>query len=413
MMPLPRSPSYYGRNQIPERSIPASSNNRFFVVDPGTKQCKVINLLTIQLFCAIMSVTLPVLIPDYFLQTDMQNKKRAVTIQHVAKTAGVSVSTVSRVLNGKTDVASDTQKRILKVIAKLGYTSNLAARSMRSHRKNLIGLVVPDMYPYSIEILKGVNRAIAESKFDLLIYTTGSAQKKGTISHEKHYVSLLNNSITDGAIIVASSATRFITEAPVVAVDPHAVNPNYPSVQGMNYQGSLDVMQYLVGLGHRRIGFISGRSDIGSAQRRLKGYRDGLLKAGIAVDESLIAQGDFTQKTAYKCARQLLQLENPPSAVFAANDQSALSVFQAAEELHMNIPDQVSVVGFDNISEAKYLGLTTVDQFLEEMGYIAIQMLVKLINNEPLEEKIHEMRTKLVERSSCKKLIQTPQFALQ
>ncbi|MBI5353816.1 MAG: LacI family DNA-binding transcriptional regulator [Chloroflexi bacterium] len=337
----------------------------------------------------------------------MRNKKRAVTIQNVAKAAGVSVSTVSRVLNGKVDVASDTQDRIQKVIAKLGYTSNLAARSMRSHKKNLIGLVIPDMMPYSVEILKGVNRAIEESDFDLLIYTTGSAQKKGTVLHEQHYVSLLNNSITDGAIIVASSATEFITDAPIVAVDPHAVNPNYPSVQGMNYQGAMEVMEYLIGLGHRRIGFISGRSDISSAQRRLKGYRDGLMKAGIDINEELIMPGDFTQKTAYKYARELLQMDNPPTAIFTANDQSALSVFQAAEELKIRIPDDVSVVGFDNISEARHLGLTTVDQFLEEMGYISIQMLVKLINNESLDEEVHEMRTKLVERTSCRKLIQT------
>ena len=157
----------------------------------------------------------------------MQRKKRAVTIQDVAKKSGVSVSTVSRVLNSKDDVASSTQERILTVINKLGYTSNLAARSMRSHRKNLIGLVVPDIgFPYSIEIMKGVNRAIAESKFDLLVYTTGDIHKDGTASHEQHYVSLLNNSVTDGVIIVASAAAEFITDSPIVAVGPHSIAAN-------------------------------------------------------------------------------------------------------------------------------------------------------------------------------------------
>src|SRR5262245_31645575 len=112
----------------------------------------------------------------------MRNHKRSVTIQDVAKTAGVSVSTVSRVLNGKVDVASETQGRILSVIHDLGYTSNLAARSMRSIKKNLLGLVVPDIgFPYSIEVMKGVNRAIVESTFDLLLYTTGDIHKSGTI----------------------------------------------------------------------------------------------------------------------------------------------------------------------------------------------------------------------------------------
>ncbi len=336
----------------------------------------------------------------------MQTKKRAVTIQDVAKTAGVSVSTVSRVLNGKVDVALETQDRILGVIESLGYTSNLAARSMRSRKKNLIGMVIPDFLPYSIEIMKGVNRAIAESPFDLLVYTTGDVSKNGTVLHEQHYVSLLNNSIADGVIIVASAATEFVTDGPIVAVDPHISSPKYPSVQGMNYQASLEVMDYLIGLGHRRIGFISGRPDVASSERRLQGYRDGLTSAGIEIDDVLVSIGDFTQKTANKCARQLLALSNPPTAIFAVNDQSAIGVYQAAEELGLEIPNDLSVIGFDNIAEAKYIGLTTVDQFLADMGYVAVQMLIKLINDEPIDGNLHKMKTKLIERTSCKKMTQ-------
>lgn len=339
----------------------------------------------------------------------MPKKKRTVTIQDVAKAAGVSVSTVSRVLNEKIDVSSETQAHVLSVINNLGYTSNLAARSMRSHKKNLVGLVVPDIgFPYSIEIMKGVNRAIAESKYDLLLYTTGDVQKYGSASHEQHYVSLLNNSITDGVLIVASAAAEFITNAPIVAVDPHIVNPNYPSVQGTNYQGAQDVMDYLIGLGHRRIAFISGRPEIGSAVRRLQGYRDSLIKAGIEVDESLIVPGDFTQKAGYNNTCQLLQMKNPPTAIFASNDQSAFGVIQAAEEMGLRVPSDLSVVGFDNISETKYLGLTTVDQFLEEMGYVAMQMLIKLINGEPLEVDVYKMKTKLLVRTSCQELTPVP-----
>lgn len=337
----------------------------------------------------------------------MKPRKRSVTIQDVAKAAGVSVSTVSRVLNGKVDVAIETQDRIQAVINELGYTSNLAARSMRSRRKNLIGLVVPDIgFPYSIEIMKGVNRAIAESKFDLLVYTTGDVQKNGTAIHEQHYVSLLNGSMTDGMLIVASAAAEFITEAAIVAVDPHIINPNYPSVQGMNYEGAMEVMNYLIGLGHRRIGFISGRPEIGSGQQRLKGYQDALQNAGIEIDSSLIANGDFTQKSGHKCTRQLLSLDLPPTAIFAANDQSAMGVFEAANEMGIQIPSDLSVVGFDNIYEAHFMGLTTMDQNLAEMGFIATEMLVKLINGEKLEPEIYKMQTHLVERTSCQRLRQ-------
>ena len=337
------------------------------------------------------------------------SKKRAVTIQNVAKAAGVSVSTVSRVLNEKDDVSSETQERVRSVINKLGYTSNLAARSMRTRKKNLIGLVVPDFGLYSVEIMKGINKAIAESPYDLLAYTTGDNEKNSALLHEQYYVSLLSNSITDGVIIVASVASEFIADAPLIAVDPHIINPNYPSVQGTNYHGALDVMEYLVGLGHCRIGFICGRPEVGTAQRRLKGYRDALTNHGIELDESLIVNGDFTQKTAYKAARQLLTLDNPPTAIFAANDHSALGVYQAAEELGMRIPSDLSVVGFDNISEAKHIGLTTVDQSLFEMGYTAVHMLIKMIDGEALEFDVHKIPTKLLIRTSCQELLQTAQ----
>jgi len=309
------------------------------------------------------------------------------------------------VLNGKTDVASDTQDRVLTVIQELGFTSNLAARSMRRRKNNLIGLVVPDIgFPYSIEIMKGVNQAIVESIYDLLVYTTGDIKKSGTALHEQHYVSLLNNSITDGVIIVASAAADFITDSPIVSVDPHIINPNYPSVQGTNYHGALDATNYLIGLGHRRIGFICGRPEIGSAIRRLNGYKDALTNAGISIDETLISPGDFSTSAGYFYTRQLLSLSNPPTAIFAANDQSAIGVFQAVEELGLRIPDHLSVIGFDNISDAKFMGLTTIDQFLAEMGKVGVQMLIKLINHEPLGEQIHKMQTKLVVRNSCRTL---------
>jgi len=121
------------------------------------------------------------------------------------------------------------------------------------------------------------------------------------------------------------------------------------------------------GLGHKRIGFISGRPELVSSNRRMKGYRDSLENAGITIDESLISAGDYTTETALQCTRDLLALDNPPTAIFAANDQTAVGVFQVAQELGMRIPEDLSVIGFDNIPESKYMGLTTVDQFLSEM----------------------------------------------
>jgi LacI family transcriptional regulator len=305
-------------------------------------------------------------------------------------------------LNGKVDVASETQDRIRSVIDNLGYTTNLAARSMRSFKKNMVGLIMPDIaYPFAVEVMKGVNRAIAESEFDLLVYTTGDVRKSGRASHEQKYVSLLSNSITDGVIIVAPVTGAFSTDAPIVSIDPLMSDPNYPSVHATNYQGATDAMNYLLGLGHTRIGFISGRAELESSTRRLMGYRDAIEKAGLSIDENLIASGDYTTETGAKCAHELLSGENPPSAIFASNDQAAMGVFQVAQELGLRIPEDLSVIGFDNIMESKYMRLTTVDQFISEMGFVATQMLIKLINGEALDSQTYKMQTRLVIRNSC------------
>lgn len=335
----------------------------------------------------------------------MAPRKRALTIQDVAQAAGVSVSTVSRVLNQKDDVSEETQRHVLDVIQRLGYTSNLAARSMRSRRTNLIGLVMPDIeYPYAIEIMKGVNRAIAELDFDLLLYTTGDARKDATALHQQRYVTLLNSSLTDGVVVVAPSASEFFTQAPIVLVDPPSTNPDFPSILATNYEGALEATQYLISLGHQRIAFITGRPNLQSSEQRFQGYRDALAQAGIPFDPTLVAEGDYTTQTAIFCARYLLSLPEPPTAIFAANDQSAIGVLQVAKELGVRVPEDLSVIGFDNIPETAYFDLTTVDQFLAQMGYMAIQILVRIIRGEPLSTRIYQMPTRLVERKSCRKL---------
>ena len=337
----------------------------------------------------------------------MTRNKRSVTIQDVATAAGVSVSTVSRVLNDKGDTAPETYQRVKTVIADMGYASSLAARSMRSLRTHVIGLIMPDAgEPFPIEVMKGVNRAIAALEYDLLIYTCGDSRKHFTADRERKFVSLLNNSITDGVVVITPAATHFNTNAPVVAVDPHYEISEYPAVISTNREGATEAMKYLIDLGHRRIGFISGRKDLISANRRLLGYQESLMQAGIPIDPDLIVEGDFTAGAGYRCTRQLLSLTPPPTAIFAANDQSALGAYQAAQEAGLSIPADLSIIGFDNIPDAAQAkpGLTTVDQFIQEMGKIAIGMLIKLIEGEPLESKIIKTTTRLVVRDSCRRL---------
>jgi LacI family transcriptional regulator len=334
-------------------------------------------------------------------------RKKTITIQDVAQAAGVSVSTVSRVLNEKDDVAPETYERVKAIIAEMGYASNLAAKSMRSRATNVVGLIMPDVAdPYSIEVMKGVNRAIAPLDYDLIVYTTGDFTKNTWADNQRRFVALLNNSITDGVVIVTPTATGFPTAAPVVAVDPNVASPDVPAVIADNHAGALSAMQYLFDLGHRRIGFIGGRTDLHSGIQRRQGYEEALRQAGIPLDADLIQDGDFTTPTAVARTRHLLSLREPPSAIFATNDQSAFGVYSAARELGFRIPDDLSVVGFDNIPEGAYVepALTTVDQFVEEMGFAAIQLLMDLVQGHPVESHLVTTSTQLVVRDSCRAL---------
>ncbi len=335
----------------------------------------------------------------------MKRPKTVVTIQDVAKEAGVSVSTVSRVLNDKDDVSLETYEKVQGVIQELGYTSSLAARSMRSHRTNLIGLITRDVQdPFSIQVMKGVYQAISEIDYDLIIYTSGSIKPSSKAEREQRYVALLNGSIADGVVIVTPTATSFSTSAPVVAVDPNNESPDCPSVSSTNYDGALAAMHYLLELGHRRIGFIGGRPDLQSANQRRRGYVDALAQAGIPVEETLVEVGDYTTEVGRLCTQRLLSLPKPPTAVLAANDKSAIGAMGAARELGLRIPEDLSVVGFDNIPETAFSNpaLSTVDQFIDKMGHIAVEMLIRLIEGQSLENGQYKIPTQLVIRDSCR-----------
>lgn len=334
-------------------------------------------------------------------------RRNSLTIHQVAKSAGVSVTTVSRVLNNKDDVSPETFERVNQVIQELGYTSNLAARSMRGRRTNLIGLIVPDVAtPYISEVLKGVNRAIVQSDYDLLIYTSARAWNDNHVRQEPRHVMLLNGSIADGVVVVVPIALDFTSHAPLVIIDPNHASPQAPSIYATNYEGSRSVVDYLLSLGHRRIGYITGRPDLVSANQRLQAYKDGMMAAGISLDEALIQIGDYTTETAVQCAFTLLALKDRPTAIIGGNDMSAIGVYQAAAQAGLKIPQDLSVAGFDNITETTYLSppLTTINQFISEMGSLAIEMVIRLIKGETLETSQCIIPTQLIVRDSCRSL---------
>ncbi len=333
----------------------------------------------------------------------MKRNKNSLTIRDVAEACEVSISTVSRVLNDKADVSAETYEKVRRVIAEMGYTSSLAATSMRSRRTNVIGVLVVDLGdPFSLELFKGIGKAIYGTEYDLIVYSSGRIAATAQSGWEHWHLSRLDGSITDGVLVVTPTTGDLTAISPLVAIDPHEHNV-YPAVLSANREGAVAVMEYLIGLGHRRIGFITGRQGLVSSNRRQQGYIDALEQAGLQVDAALIQPGDYTRETGFRCAQHLFTLPDPPTAIFAANDQSALGVIDAASTAGLHIPGHLSVVGFDNTPQAtrSVPGLTTVDQSLSEMGYIATTMLIKLMQGEPLEEPVCKVPTQLVIRDSC------------
>lgn len=337
----------------------------------------------------------------------MNQSKASVTIRDVASAAGVSVSTVSRVLNDKDDVAPDTAAAVRRVIEELGYASSMAARSLRSRTTGVVGLIVPDLWhPFISMVIKGVSQHVSAAGYDLLAYASAGRNNGDAAGWEQQLVARLNGSVTDGIIVVTPHAATYRTAFPVVAVDPHQSSTDFPAVISTNHQGVMEAVSYLIRLGHRRIGFIGGRPDLRSSIRRLEGYQEVLAQAGIAFDPMLVMAGDYNRPAAIECTRRLLTLPNPPTAIMAANDDSALGVYAAATEYGLRIPDDLSVVGFDNIVESAFVDppLTTVDQSIEGMGALAADIVLKLVQGGTWESQLNKVPTRLVIRQSCRHL---------
>jgi LacI family transcriptional regulator len=324
-----------------------------------------------------------------------------VTMQQVAAEAGVSVSTVSKVINGRYGVSSETSDSVTAVINRLGYEASLVARSLRNSRTNVIGVLVADFEPFSTEVLKGAADAIRGTGFELVAYSAGGRVDEH-VGWERRYLSRVMGTLVDGAVLVTPTVTDVRYDGPIVAVDPHTGRSELPTVTGDNLQGARLGVDHLLELGHRRIGMVTGRRDLVSAQLRERGFRDAHKAAGVAVDEALLQPGAYEPEQAREAARTLLTLPEPPTAVFAANDLSALATLEVAAELGIDVPGQLSVVGFDNIPESAmaHPPLTTVQQPIRQMGHDAIAMLVTLIAGEALEDTHVTLETTLVRRRS-------------
>jgi DNA-binding LacI/PurR family transcriptional regulator len=330
------------------------------------------------------------------MASDLGNGPR-VTIADVADVAGVSVPTVSKVVNGRADVAPQTRERVERVLREQGYRRRAPGRDTRAA---LLDVVFNELEsPWAMEIVKGVEEVARENGLGVVL----SAQE-GPGALGRSWVDAVAARRSAGLILVVSELTPEQVDRlrarsiPFVVVDPAGEPaPGVPSVGATNWNGGLTATRHLLERGHRRVAVIGGPPTMLCSRARVDGYRAALETAGLPVDPDLIRWGTFHVEAGYSHGRALLTLEDPPTAIFAGSDIQAFGVYEAARVLGVEIPSQLSVIGFDDLPMARWVGppLTTIRQPLTEMAATA----ARLVLGQGGEERI-ELATSLVLRDS-------------
>jgi LacI family transcriptional regulator len=341
-------------------------------------------------------------------------RQKQITIFDVARASGVSYSTVSRVLNDFAFVKASTRQKVLSTTSELGYVANLQARSLAGGKSNLIGMLVPSLDNGYINVLsQSIDEALSQAGYDLMVYTTH--HKKGK---EAQFVNTLTGGLSDGLLLMVPLIDHEAPEMnylellrqrqfPYVLIDQIDEQKKSTVVDSTNWQGSYDATRYLTELGHKRIGFITGIMAIHSARERLAGYKAALQDAAIELDERLIVEGDFHQTGGYKATERLLGQSPRPTAIFASNDVSAFGAMDAARHAGLEIPKDISVIGFDDIPQASttYPKLTTVRQPLREMGHLAVKLLLEHLSQPKTKPQQVTLKTSLIIRDSCRRVV--------
>ncbi len=313
-----------------------------------------------------------------------------ITIRDIARFAGVSKATVSRVLNQKPDVDPTTRERILRIIEEQAFLPSITASRLAGGRSRLIGVLIPSLtWPLIPEIMRGVSELVIQSPYELLLYSITREQDR----NEKDQGDVIDHILATGlaagllAVFPGQSVQHLARlheqDFPIVMIDDQREPTSIPRVSADNSIGGYAATRYLLQLGHRRIAHIQGPLKYLVSHERYEGYCKALHEAGISPDPALVLEGDFMPEGGRACWRKLLALEDRPTAVFAANDQMAYGMLAAAEEYGLRVPEDVSLVGFDDIPLSAHTrpALTTVRQPFYEMGQLAIALLLSLLES--------------------------------
>lgn len=330
------------------------------------------------------------------------------TLEHVAQLAGVSRSTVSRVVNNQSGVREDVRRRVWEVIDETGYRPNLAARALASNRTGIINLIVPHAFntlltdPYFLPLTQGITRACSEHDLSLTLFLFHNDDEEIRLARR-----IENSTLFDGVIIAASQYDDPLipyllqNEVPLVLVGRQDQYPQISFVDADNLSGAYIATTHLLRLGYTRIAHITGPLRMAAGEERLGGYRKALSDRGLDYDPELVAEGDFTEIGGYIAMKRLLACR--PHAVFAASDRMAMEAWKAIEEAGLRVPQDIALIGFDDLQPAGAgrSQLTTIRQPVGRVGSEAVSVLLDVIEHGPEPQRRVIFDTELVIRDSC------------
>ncbi|MBR0614056.1 catabolite control protein A [Bacillus safensis] len=330
-----------------------------------------------------------------------------VTIYDVAREANVSMATVSRVVNGNPNVKPTTRKKVLEAIDRLGYRPNAVARGLASKKTTTVGVIIPDISSiFYSELARGIEDIATMYKYNIILSNSDQNTDK-----ELHLLNTMLGKQVDGIVFMGGNITDVHVEefkrspVPIVLAASVEEQAQTPSVN-INYEQAIyDSVQLLVEKGHKRIAFVSGpMSEPINSMRKLAGYKRALEEAGIAFDDALVAEGDYSYDSGIEALAHLLEQSDKPTAVIAATDEMALGVIHGAQDRGVSIPEDLEVIGFDNtrLSLMVRPQLTTVVQPTYDIGAVAMRLLTKLMNKEQVDDQIVELPHRIEERQSTK-----------
>ncbi len=326
------------------------------------------------------------------------------TIRDVAKHAGVGVGTVSRVLNDSGSVSESTRHKVQAAIKDLNYSPSSIARHLSSGKTMAIGVIVPFFTNASVvRRLQGIVSVLASSKYDLVLFDVESTENRDVL-----LTNIVQRKMVDGLIILSlrpkdKDLDKFLTAGiPAVIVD--ARHPDLSCIFVDNIQGGKRATEHLINLGHEKIGYISDYPDnpfnLSPVRDRRQGYIDALTEAGFPFKEEYYREGGLDSQEARQLAHELLNLPDPPTAIFAYSDTQAIGVLEAARDLGLQVPTNLSVIGYDDIEAAQFLQLTTVRQCLFDSGVKGAQLLLEVMNDSFHEPHEVQLPTELIQRAS-------------